>query len=49
LQDVQITLLDILWLAIAYGKANKRTDAIESMCKSMQEEFIEAGFFVFQF
>ena len=31
LQDVKITLLDILWLSIAYGKSNKRTDAIESM------------------
>jgi hypothetical protein len=31
LQDIKITLLDVLWLAIAYGRMNKRTDAIESM------------------
>jgi hypothetical protein len=31
LKDVKVTLLDILWLAIAYGKMNKRGDAIESM------------------
>ncbi|CAF0871759.1 unnamed protein product [Rotaria sp. Silwood1] len=29
LQDNKITLLDVLWLAIAYGKMNKQTDAIE--------------------
>ena len=28
---VKITLLDTLWLAIAYGRMNKRTDGIESM------------------
>jgi len=33
LQDIKITLLDILWLAIAYGKMNKRVDGIESMFK----------------
>ncbi len=38
LQDIKITLLDILWLAIAYGRVNKRTDAIESMFKSMKED-----------
>jgi hypothetical protein len=31
LQDIKITLLDVLWIAIAYGKMNKRTEAIESM------------------
>jgi hypothetical protein len=31
LQDTKITLLDVLWIAIAYGKMNKRTDGIESM------------------
>lgn len=30
-QGVKITLLDTLWLAIVYGKTNKRTDGIESM------------------
>ncbi|CAF0802751.1 unnamed protein product [Rotaria sordida] len=29
LQDNKITLLDVLWLAIAYGKMNKQIDAIE--------------------
>jgi hypothetical protein len=31
LQDIKITLLDVLWIAIAYGKMNKRPDGIESM------------------
>jgi len=30
-QDIKLTLLDVLWLAIAYGKMNKRVDAIESL------------------
>ncbi|CAF0867411.1 unnamed protein product [Adineta ricciae] len=29
LEGVKVTLLDVLWVAIAYGKKNKRPDAIE--------------------
>ena len=31
LEGVKVTLLDVLWVAIAYGKKNKRPDAIESI------------------
>lgn len=31
LQGVKLTLLDVLWIAIAYGKMNKRADASERM------------------
>lgn len=31
LKDVKITLLDTLWLAIAYARINKRVEGIESM------------------
>ena len=30
LQGIPLTLLDILWLAMAYGKLSKRAEAIES-------------------
>ena len=33
LDDIKLTLLDILWLAIAYGKINKRTEAIQCLFK----------------
>lgn len=30
-EGMKVTLLDVLWVAIAYGKKNKKPDAIESI------------------
>jgi tetratricopeptide (TPR) repeat protein len=40
LKDIKITLLDILWLAIAYGRVNKRTDAIEILKRAIDDATI---------
>ena len=29
-KDISLTVMDVLWLAIAYGKVNRRPEAIES-------------------
>ena len=37
-QGVKMTLLDTLWLAIAYGRMNKRVEGIESMFHARNKE-----------
>ncbi|CAF3843790.1 unnamed protein product [Adineta steineri] len=36
-QGIKLTLLDLLWLSIAYGKMNKRMDAIEFLKRAIDD------------